>query len=502
MRAVVLVLALLIAGQAVRADSVVEMKSGAFSVQIDVRGQANLIYHLDCIARVGTCTSDVFEDLWRDRLNLSPDDRKLLNEWASLRKDIERSEDSIERKLPVRASVPIHGMRDDGTWSKIRYAEFAASDAAELVRSWSPLMPAETAARLLTIMDHFRPRFQSWWDEHEREAGTFLSGAEAAMRKARAAELLGAAARFYRSDLGDRRIFLHLFVQPKMERRRSRATLIGAHLVVEIEPNERAESRAPVIVHELAHHLFACMPVKEKARFAEAMLQSGPAGVAAWNLFDEVQATVIGNMLAGRNVRTPEQFKRMLDTPQAFYADDAIDRGARATEAVFADALKKGRAMRPRFAKDFVAALQAGMGDALETPILRLRRMALHVDDDASPWVASLRRVIRPSSTSTITPLGSDDLPERLDRYPGLSVVVLAGADQVSKLQPVSRSLGVTTDALTAALGASRGLVFVSQRTPIAHSFVFIARDSAAMEGMIAAFGVCQLKAGVCMRVE
>lgn len=501
MRVIVGLLMLVWAAHAATADSSIEFKSGDFTFQVDVRAQANLIYHLDCLRRVSSCTSEVFEQLWRDQIGLADGDRQYLDDWASLRSEIDRKSSS-DRNLPIKASVPIVGTRDNLTWSKVRYVDFVSSDAGELERGWSLLMPPASASRLIEIVSHFRPRFATWWRAQEAEAVNFIPGVEAALRKARAPELLNATARFYRSELSDRRLFIHLFLQPKTQRPNSQATVVGPHIVVEIEPNENPEERVPVIVHEIAHHLLARMPLERKARLAETVLASGPAGPPAWNLFDEVQATAIGNIIAGRNVMPPESFKKRFDAPRGFYNDDAIDLGARATETLFGTVLKKGAAMRSSFPADYVAALQAGIGDKLVTPALYLRSMMINVDDEKSPWLQKLRRAIRPSSAWTISPLGDDSFVEQLDRYPGLSVAVFARVEQTPKLAPASRPLGVELSALANALGESRGVVYVARRTTAAYAFFFVARDDESMDGLIGAFPACQLKPGVCVRIE
>jgi hypothetical protein len=496
-------LALLMAARAAvaQADSFIEVKSGDFTLQAGVRAQANLVYHLDCLGRVVSCTSEVFELPWRGRLGLAGEDKTRIDEWASLRREIERRSSTTPPPL-VPSLMPIHSGGGDRAWDKMRMAEFMAADADALAGVWSTHVPAATAERFAVVVAHFRPRFETWWNEHQGEAAQFLPGFEAALVKARAGELLTAAARLYRSDLGDGRISMHIMLQPKTERARSQATVFGSHVIVEMEPNEIAEERVPIVVHELAHHVFARMPAKRKAALVEAILKTGRAGPAAWNLFDEVQATVIGNILAGRNVQNGDRFKRLMDSPQGFYNDDAIDLGARATEKVFDAALSKGRAMRSSFAGDYVTALKGGMGAKLETPALYLRSMLIHIDHDASPWVRKLRRALRPGSTSTVTPLGSDDLKERLDRHPGMSSVVIATAEQLPLLQSSAAALGSTVETLTTTLGASRGVVLVSQRTPMAFTFFFIRRDDEAMDGLIAAFSACRLTTGVCVRIE
>lgn len=502
MRAIALALALLMAAGAAHADTVVELKSGDLAIQVGARAQPNLIYQIDCMARLVTCTPDVYEQLWNGQLSFGDEDRQRVQEWATLRRAVRRSGSSGDPTLPVKASVPIFGANEDSPWNKLRWAEFTAADAGELKRAWAPLVPPETAARLSAIVDHFRPRFDTWWKEQESQAAAFVAGIETAMSRGRAAELLSAAARFYGSELGDRRVFLHLFLQPKVERPHTRASRVGAHMTVEVVLGERPEDRVGVIAHELAHHVFARMPPKRKAALVDALLAEGPAGVPAWNLFDEIQATVLGNMLVERNVVSPERFQKQLDTPQSFYADEMIDLGARATRDLFERAFAKRERMVPTFGAAFVAALRAGLGVRLEAPALHLRSVIMNVDSDNSQWPAKFRDAFSISSMWTFTPLGGADVTEMLDRFAGLSAVVVATPAQLKELAPVAKSFGVTAEALTEAVGSSRGVVLVSQRTPQAYAFVFIARDDATIDGLIAAFPSCRLKPGVCVRFE
>jgi hypothetical protein len=502
MRLLMFVLTLLVAAQTARADTVIELKSGDLSIQVGARDQANLLYHVDCLARAITCTSEAYEQLWKEQLGFDEADAQLVKEWASLRRAIQQSDKGGDPTLPIKASVPIFGARADSPLNKLRWAEFVTADASELSRVWASSTRAETAARFSAIADHFRPRFDGWWKEHENELTIFIPGLEAAMRQGRAGELLNAAARFYRADLGDRRVFVHLYLQPKRKSPNTRASRIGAHMTVEVVPGERPADRVDVIVHELAHHVFACMPPEGKAALADALLRTGTAGVPAWNLFDEVQATVIGNFLTARNVLTPEEFQKVVDRPRSFYADETIDLGARATQALFERAFKKRARMTPAFGEAFVAVLRAGLGARLETPALHLRSMVLNVDTDESPWPAKLRKVVSSSSVWTESELGGAEVTGRLDRFPGLSVVAFAKPDQLAQLARGATSFGVSADALTGTLGPSRGMVFVSQRTPQAYAFIFVARDDGTMDGLIAAFPSCQLKAGVCVRFE
>lgn len=142
------------------------------------------------------------------------------------------------------------------------------------------------------------------------------------------------------------------------------------------------------------------------------------------------------------------------------------------------------------------------MGDKLETPSLYLRGMMLNTDGENSPWFAKMRRAVRAWSISGHSPLGTAPLVEQLQRWPGIGAVVVAMADQVSQLAPAAGVLGVTPEALTEALGTSRGVVVISKRSAKAYSFVFVARDARAMDGLIAGFAYCAVVPGVCVRIN
>lgn len=89
MRAIVLVLALMVGAPVAQADTVWQMKSGGLTIQIAAREQANLIYQIDCMARVIRCSPDVFDRLWKSELGLTAEDQHALEEWAELTNNLQ-----------------------------------------------------------------------------------------------------------------------------------------------------------------------------------------------------------------------------------------------------------------------------------------------------------------------------------------------------------------------------------------------------------------------------
>ncbi len=495
-----LAMALRLSSGVAYADDSRRVESGGFAIEVDVRAQANLIYQLDCISGANRCTAAVFEDLWRNRIGLDAADLAQLEAWATLRQQVQRAGGSDE--MPDIASAVPLTEGSASPWDQIRRAEYLAPSRDALEQEWRRALGEEAARKQLAVLAHFRPRFRKWWSGNERVATQLVPNLEAALQAARGPELLSAAARLYGADLGERRVFVHLIVQPNLGRQASRAEIFDGHMVIEVQAGEGATDIVPVVIHELSHHVWARVPVARKALVANQMLGAGHDGVAAWNLFDEVQATAIGNMLAGRSVVPPEQYRAMLQRPLAFYADEAIDRGARATVALFEGAMQSGRAMDAGFVRAFVEALRRELGPLFDTPMLHLRNSAINLEDGASPWIDSLAGAVQAWGVWTYHPLGAREFTETLGRFPGMSASVFVTLDQLQKLGPMNGVLGATVDELRQSLSGSRGVAFISERTPQAIVVVFLVRDAAVMGQLISAVPSCPLRPGVCARVE
>ena len=482
-----------------RADDSRQIRSGDFIIEIDVRAQTNLIHHLDCLSGHASCTKELFEELWRNRLGLDARDKASLETWSKLRQQAQMESGS---DLDGLGSAPLPIMTGSGSaWTKIRHAGFLSPSRDALRRAWRPLLADESLRAQLEILERFRPRFQTWWKESQLAATDMLPKLEAAMQKAQGPELLKRAARFLGAELGERRVFVHLIVQPASQSPQSRAEIVDGHMVVEVKPGEEATDRVPVIIHELAHHVWARVPVSRKSMIAAEMLRSGRDGVAAWNLFDEVQATVIGNMLAGRNVETPARYKAMLERPQAFYADKAIDAGARASAGLFEAGLGSEAVMDSVFVQAFVEALRKDLRAIFDTPMLLLRNVAANTEEPVSGWIEGLAMGVGAWGVWTYTPLGDDGFRQVLEQFPAFSAAVFVKADQLGKLAPVSGVLGVTADELGRLLAGSQGVAVIADRTPTAIAVIFVVRDAAVMDKLTAAVASCPLRAGVCARV-
>ena len=487
---------LCLAASGAHADSVASFTQQRFVVTVAARASANLVYQLDCLSGVIRCSREDYERLWVRELSLSTVDRKQLDEWNALRVEVQRDESRTPEPV-VRSVLPLGSSGTPARWDVLRGNEYAAGSADELARVWQAGLSAERAGRALRIVAHFRPRFDAWWRAHEAAAAAFVPSLEDALRKARGFELLSAAARFFEAELGDGRVYVDLMVKPRSDH--SSGQRIRAHLLAEFSDGEGAVDRAAVVIHELAHHVFGSIPAEKKAVLMERIVASG--GAPAWNLLDEVQATVVGNVLAERNLQTKEAFRKIFDTPMSLYADEAIDLGARSTFALFEQRLANGKASDPDFAPAFADALRKGLGAKLDRPTLHLRSMLLNSDQNED-LQRKIIRSVRASSAEVIEPVGDASVAERLVRYPALSAVVLVDAGQVDKLAGIGPSLGVSPAALIQVLGASRGVAHVAKRSEQAYSFVFVAKGEAAMIALIDKFGACELKLGVCVRVD
>jgi hypothetical protein len=191
----------------------------------------------------------------------------------------------------------------------------------------------------------------------------------------------------------------------------------------------------------------------------------------------------------------------MLDRPMAFYADEAIDAGARASFGLFEAALAGDGVMDGAFVQAFVAALRRDLRAMFDTPMLLLRNVAVNIDEPASGWIDGLAMGVRAWGLWTYAPLGDEGFTQALERFPAMSAAVFVREDQLEKLVPVTRVLGASVEALRGALGTSRGVAVIADRTPYAIAVIFLVRDPAVMDKLTAAVASCPLKSGVCARV-
>jgi hypothetical protein len=485
-----------------RADQFAEFSRGGVTIEVHARASANLVYQLDCLAEIIDC-SDAFRTLWQSELKASAQDWRLVGEWKSVRQEVRATAfagASEPEPLNARSSLPVLRFDNETPWNRVRWAEFVSDDAS-LDAARARFVPGELISKMRALMANFAPRFQRWWTANESTAAAVVPTLEAALAKARTYELLASALRFYGAELEGQRLFVHLMVVPKVKWTRTVGGQLGAHLPVELVAGEALEERVPVMVHELMHHVFESMPLERQTALIDRIVATGDDGPPAWHLFNEVQATAIGMLIAGRNVLSAADYQKMLSKQGSIYANEAVERGAIATAGVFEAALTGGGTADEAFARRYVEALRAGLGARLDTAVVMLNGMAVNLDPEDRARGGELREVVGGWSLWSNSPLGDARFAKRLELYPALSAAVLVRAERVGVLARVAGLIGATPDELTKALGTSGGVIFVAKRTAQAYSYVFVVREAAMYGSLIPGIKTCTRAPGVCHRI-
>ena len=502
MRSIIILMFAVCALGTAHADTTAEIKGKQLTLSVDTRASANLIYQLDCMAELIRCDPALFQNLWHGELGFDAEDQKLLDEWKHVRMPLAERDRSPTPEPEIAASFPLSPSEDPTVWADVLRAGYGATDHTLIYAAEHKFLLPQEADAIQRITEHFRARFERWWPDNNQTVTTFVPALKDALAKARGFELMTAATAFYGADLGDGRLQVHLIALPKGKLTHTNAVRLGSHLVVEVIAGETPEARVDVVVHELAHHVFGSMPMERKAAFMEHMLAAGDGAIPAWNYFDEIQATVIGNLISYRNLATPDQFRRKWDRPLSFYASEPIDLGARAAHQLFDTAFAIGGPMPDSFPAAFVDAFRRGLGVKVETPAAYLNTLfSISLDPGDKDRKRRLRVALHSSSAWEYDAEDVEPFLNRARRYPAVSVVVIARPDKIGAIDAWHDVLAVTGQELSDATRGADGFIFIAKRSKNGYAFIVSARNDVAMDALIAALPSCPLTPGVCKRL-
>jgi hypothetical protein len=248
-------------------------------LHIDASLRTNAVYHLACLGGSITCSRDIFERFWKDRLHESVDDRQTVAAWQRLLASaVERAPEMKPSPLLINA-VPMH---PDGLARRQVIAGLIETrSAAALQRRSSGLTRAE-ASELIELVDRVERRLRPWWRaEGERSARARIRGVTDTARRNNLMEALGQMAQFLESAPPSRDAYVHVIAPPEPESKDYTATAILNHLPFEAvaaadDPNVIVEGA----VHEIAHYLYDYIPPDKHLALVNEFVASGAPSVA------------------------------------------------------------------------------------------------------------------------------------------------------------------------------------------------------------------------------
>ena len=138
---------------------------------VQVSPLSNLIYHLDCLAGIAHCSRAAYSTLWHSKLGWSAEDQAQLEQWQQLREKY-RGEIVLNEPKAELMPLPWNGPTGLQLDDKFSIATFHAHDRASLRSHWEVIVAPTDVPRLEAIIDHFEPRFTTWWvqvAEHDSE---------------------------------------------------------------------------------------------------------------------------------------------------------------------------------------------------------------------------------------------------------------------------------------------------------------------------------------------
>ncbi|MDI1432864.1 hypothetical protein [Polyangium sorediatum] len=449
----------------------------------------NLVYQLDCMAGRHPCSRAAYEALWRDDLGWDDEDRRAL---ATFREIRESWNGRIELRTPAPAAPLPLPRADRSVAARLSIAGLLAHTPDEHVRYLGLVTSPQGAQRAQALVDHFRPRFDRYWEREGRAHCEASADKLAALFQregltGHVETLVG----FYQADLPDGApLHFHLMARPA-HRSVDAARQIGGHAVIEMPAGEPPEARAPVVVHEMLHHLHAAATDERLAALSRSFVETkDPLAAASYAVLDEALATALGTAKAMGRL-DPPGLSQKLKAPMGLYAEPTIDRVAKAALPFLDARLAEGKGLHdPGFAPGFLAAVRKAFPDGLP-PLAHARPLVAVVAPGLWPAFHAFDGAAMASSLGGSTASDAMRAPETVALFasrPHWGGAFFVTHAEVADLARFEGPLGAAAvAAITAEAGRTRAFVYSTQKSPGVYRFVFVADDLPSMNDLVRA---------------
>jgi hypothetical protein len=129
-------------------------------LHIDASLRTNAVYHLACLGGSITCSRDIFQRFWKDRLHESVDDRQTVAAWQRLLASaVERAPEMKPSPLLINA-VPMH---PDGLRRRQVIAGLIETPSPVDLQRRAPALSRAEAGELIGLVDRVERRLRPWW---------------------------------------------------------------------------------------------------------------------------------------------------------------------------------------------------------------------------------------------------------------------------------------------------------------------------------------------------
>lgn len=373
--------------------------------QFEVNPELNLVYQLDCATGLIYCTANTTDQvgwdqsIWR-RLRIDPQGGKTLSEHHSW--------------LPTPGAW--RGTHSRGT-ARLR---------------------TDHGIALASIPEAVRQRARNEWPRQKRRLESLALALSLQLDSSDIEVLLESVSEWFAVDGADLQPVA--LIAAHATAAGSIATRDRTYLYVETTEQDDALNRLPVVVHEWTHGLLEQMPDTVGIEIVDAVRDSkSVCSVPAYQLLDEVLASIVGNGLAERELRDDTGFQLYLRLPGSFYADIAIDQLAKATLPLASEALSTNMRIDRAFMDAYIRKTDETLGTRCETLTLRLRSATIvqHRNEyDAAYGLIRNRLGIHNALLDVVT--DGDGRDTAMARHKGLSGIVFSDAANIESLSALA----------------------------------------------------------------
>jgi hypothetical protein len=328
---------------------------------------ANAVYHMACVTQKLTCTRSVYLKFWEEKMHQTAADRAAFDDFRNI---IQTAEDKAG---PGRVTPFIPNDLTIFPGLKVRErlvaAAFDSRSPAEFRRRAAAIVKRKAAARLAAIVDHCERRLHAWWlATGQAIVNRELPGIERSFREQDVPQMAADMTGFLESPSQFPDYYVHVVPSPDYDGDEANGTMVANHFPVEINRRVHGGDFGWVAVHELTHSLYARAPQDRKDTLMGQFVESGDPSAHPFYLFmNEAMATAAQLVFC-------ERYGIKLDE---IYTHPYIPRLGVAMLPLLRTALAEHRTLYEGFAKPYLAAARAALGDDADSLLFRYSAAAV-----------------------------------------------------------------------------------------------------------------------------
>lgn len=432
-------------------------------LRTDAGRRVNAVYHVACLGRSIACTNRIFVRFWHDRLRWTPADQTALDSWNQVMRD-------VTDRAPARSGAPLlpntarfHPAQ--AARGLIFVAAVEARSARDLHRRSRGILNGPAAARLDAAIDHFERRLEPWWDLERQRRNSMNERLQRVVERAHETgmpQMMGDVAAFLEATLTNRKLHLHAILAPEPESTDYAATQSGNHFFFEVVNAMTTEGFVHGAVHELTHYLYDSAPPEKHLQLVREFAQMrGTSLSGLYTYLNEAIAVAAQGLYSER--------AREQSGEEESYKHPYVEPLGVATTPLLKEAIARKRTLFSGFAKLYVAAGTAALGDKLLEPQFVLSQVLLLLTDD--DLAAAYYMSMFPQASARFR------TNAEVEAFPDVNVVSFVRYEELETLAAQIPNLS--------SLRAHKGFVYVVKRGVRANIYVLAGRDTDALVRVI-----------------